>query len=286
MNKRPIISIALIGALSVALASCGSPPNKIAKPSPTSTTTVKLTDAVSAGGDLFIPQMAHPMPTVALGEGPAQFGQTYTQEAFAYGFGFVYRVNNFPDLFRPNLAKDQTFIPILKMDYESLSSYFFGSLQKEYLDAIPSLVKPLMNDADSSSYNATATYWNDLMMIPDRLSDGSLPLPAKGGMQNVAPWNFGVSVGPPVSGVENLKDYGPTLWLRFKYTTNLAVGDATGGTGILPFTRDITLWMIANPDAKQKKNYPYVIVKWAHGASLIGSETPYSFTIGSVGTSK
>jgi hypothetical protein len=230
---------------------------------------VPNTDSLLVGGGLYLPSLSAPMPTVS-GLGVTKFGQDYTQSAFNYGFAFLYQINRIPDLWNPNLKSDPNFIPSLKLQLLAFSNYLTGDLKNNYVRAIPSIVNPT-TDAN------TANWWRQVFLIPARLPDGTIPV-EKDGLTLVAPFDLGVSVGSPKTGVSDVPNIGSVLTLRFKWASNLTYGK-TSVTEYQRLERDVTLYIMPNLDKTVVKDYPWVIVGMHLNGQNWGETTPYSQVI-------
>jgi len=207
-----------------------------------------------------MPRLLAPLPTIT-GDNLLSFGGAdCAQTAFTYAFAFLYKANKIPDLWTPNLNKDANFIPNLEGDLQALAPYLGGSLKERFISAIPTLVNPIKDKASE----ATAGIWRGLFMIPDRLKNGTLPPPSTAAtdVEAVAPWDLGAQVTQPVATAGTIPEFGKTqvLQLDFKWTSNLVFGTKTRIKSFAPLTRDMSVYVIANPDSWKDKAHPYLVV--------------------------
>ena len=222
-----------------------------------------------------LPKFLAPMPTVS-GNLDGFGGADCAQTAFTYAFAFLYKANKIPDLWAPNLSKDPSFLIKLENDLKTLTPSFGGSLQKKFIADIPALVNPTKTKASED----TAGIWRGLFMVPDRLPNGTLP-PAsnsKDDLEAVAPWDLGASVTQPVATVGTMPEFGktPVLQLDFKWTSNIVFGTKTRIKSYAPLTRDVTVYMIANPDSWKDPRHPYLLVGYANKTKTsFGTVTNY-----------
>lgn len=207
-----------------------------------------------------MPRLLSPLPTVK-GDNFANFGGAdCAQTAFTYAFAFLYNANKIPDLWTPNSKRNSNFIPNLEIDLQALAPYLGGSLKERFISAIPTLVNPVKDKASE----AMAGIWRGLFMIPDRSKDGTLPPTSTSAsdLEAVAPWDLGASVTQPVATVGTTSEFGKTqvLKLDFKWTSNLVFGTKTRIKSFAPLTRDMTVYIIANPDSWKDRSHPYLII--------------------------
>ena len=216
-----------------------------------------------------LPKLLTPLPTVK-GDNFANFGGAdCVQTAFTYAFAFLYNANKIPDLWAPNMNKDPNFLAKLENDMKALAPYMNDSLKTQLLAAIPDLVNP----KKSKSSEKTTETWRELFMIPDRLTNATLP-PATPGLddiESVAPWDLGASVTAPVGVVGTMKSLGKTqvLKLDFKWTSNLVFGTKTRIKSFSPLTRDMTVYLIANPDSWKDRSHPYLIIGYRNNSKAV-----------------
>ena len=282
-NKVPTASrfakagfgLAGVATTALALTGCSPAVSTVAKPRPLKCVTVPPKGFASVTG-LRMPRMLSPLPTVTGNDLSSFGGADCAQSAFTVAFAFLYKANQIPDLWTPNLNKDPNFLVKLENDLKTLAPYLGGSLKKDFLASIPKLVDPLA----SKEAKASAGMWRGLFMIPDRLTNGTLP-PAStksDDLEAVAPWDLGASASEPVATVGKLPEYGktPVLALDFKWTSNLVFGTTTRIKYFDPLNRDMRIYVVANPNAGEDKASPYLIVGYSwNSKAKFGKMTPY-----------
>lgn len=263
VKKYLVILIAIL--MTVSLTGClGN--NSSEKALPTPSTTSEPTEAPDEtepfiGNGLYLPpRMPGPLP-MAIGPGVDKFEKKYVQDAFTYGIAVIYGLNDVTDLFEPNLSKSPEFIPSLKLQLQSFHEYFYGEMKTAFVNAIPDIIEPLDKDGN---YKASALSWQTILFTPPRSSDGRLLNPA-GDPLRADPWDGGVSVGAPIADVttiDQIKGYDEVLSLRFTWTMNIAYSPTYKGkpTSYRQLTKELTLYMIPNPDQEKMKFYPWVII--------------------------
>lgn len=277
MKKRiAIITLSLL-SITILLSGC-SKNNKIvvAKPTPTVTISSGPTVLVPIAGGLSIPAMANSLPVVTTGAGVDKFGQDYVNSAYQFAVAFIYGANKNPILWEPNTKKNPAYLGLLRQQYASLADYFTPELKQIYLPLIPKFMSPLVKD--TSTLNADAMNWTKLIMIPPRLSDGTLPFPKTGDMANsvmMFPWDFGTSIGAPITQVDNIPDIGPVLAIRFQYTINYPFGDGKNIELIATSTKDMSFWIVPNPSKTGSK---WLILRWSYSPNGANTAKIYDST--------
>ena len=222
--------------------------------------------------EVRLPHMLAPLPTVS-GPGVKTFGSDASQSAFAFAFSFLYKANKIPDLWSPNLNRDPQFIPRLKADLKALAPYLGGDFKKMYLAAIPEFVNPTLT---KKSENDAGT-WRQILMIPDRLKNGTLPpaSTAATDLEAAAPWDLGATASAPVVTVDTVKPYGKVMKISFKWSSKLVFGTKTSLKSIASLNRDVTIWVAKNPDKKDTL-HPWLIVNGgANAQAAFGAVSDY-----------
>lgn len=208
-----------------------------------------------------LPKMLAPLPTVT-GDNLSLFGGAdCAQTAFTYAFAFLYKANKIPDLWAPNMDKDPQFVPNLEKELALLAPYLGGKYKDLFLKNIPGMVNPNKNKVAGLQAD---DFRGKLILLPERRKDGTLP-PASQGADNleaVAPWDIGASANAPTTRVVTLEEFGKTniLELKFKWTSNMVFGTKTRIKWFAPLTRDVTVYVQANPDSWKDKAHPYLVV--------------------------
>lgn len=263
-GRRIAMATAGIAAGTLALAGCGpSTPSAIkvpVKPKVVKCVSIPPVGFANITGTQ-LPKMLAPLPTVT-GPTLSYFGGAdCAQTAFTYAFAFLYKANKIPRLWSPNLNKDPNFIPSLEKDLAALAPYLGGSYKDLFLKDIPGMVNP---SKDKTSLSQVGDFKGKLMLIPERLKDGTLP-PAStkaDDLEAVAPWDLGASATTPIANVVTMKEFGDTnlLELKFKWTSNMVFGTKTRIKYFAPLTRDVIVYVMANPDSWKDKAHPYLVV--------------------------
>jgi len=272
-SPRIIMAVAGITAGAFVLAGCA--PSAPVKPKVVKCVRIPTSEFAKITGSQ-LPKLLAPLPTVTGKDLPSFGGADCAETAFTYAFAFLYKANQIPDLWTPNLNKDSTFIPKLEGDLQALALYLGGSFKERFISAIPTLVNPTKDKASE----ATARIWRGLFMIPDRKKNGTLPPPrtSVSDLEAVAPWDLGASVTKPVATIGTIKEFGKTqvLQLDFKWTSNLVFGTKTRIKSFAPLTRDIEVYVISNPDSWKDKQHPYLVVGYKiNSKSTFGNVVKY-----------
>lgn len=269
-----IAAVAGVVATTMAVTGCASTPKALV-----TTVPVKCVSIPPAGYSNItstkLPKLFNPLPTLS-GEALDLFGgQECAQTAFTYGFAFIHKANKIPLLWTPNMAKDPTFIPRLEKELAALAPYLGGKYKENFLKSIPALANPIK---DETNRELASNFKGQLMMLPERLPDGTLA--SKGGdtYDLVAPWTLGSNVDVSKVEIVTHPDFGKTnlLHLEMTWTSRLVFGDKTGIKAHSDLKMTKSIYLMANPDSKKDKAHPYLVVNVANvGDPKWGKLVPY-----------
>lgn len=211
---------------------------------------------------LAIPKLLKPLPVIGK-LNVSDFGSAAcAATAFLYVFAFLYKANKIPDIWSPNLNRDPGFIPKLRVELMGLAPYFGGVERGAFSKDLGMMVGSVGGVAARNEVGL----WRDLFMIPERLTNGTLPPPSKAAddLEAVAPWDLGASVEKPtiISGTVSSPVNAVGLKISFTWSSNLVFGTTKRIKEYSSLTRRIFLIVISNPKGALDPQHPYLIVGW------------------------
>jgi hypothetical protein len=267
--RRLAIAGAGVAAVAMTLTGCGSAKSPVASPKLICYTTTPPAGFELASNAARLSKTTAVFPKVT-GADAEKFGLADAQGAFEAGFSVIYNLNIIGKMWAPNLNKDPNFTKDLESQLRAYSPYFCGEIKTKFLASIPDFVNPTVTKKDAKgktvvSDKAEISLWRGMFGIPERLPNGTLPPASKAAddLELVAPWSLAQAVGEPVVALQKSSLYpgvGQVIAFRFNWQNDLVYGTNKSIEWYQPLNRDVTIFMVKNPDAISAKAFPYVMV--------------------------